>query len=114
MLSTESCLNGSSYALDAYELKTRSIRIHGAVTSVGLENFCWDVLSYVAHQNALTTNQQLVQLHDRYLSGRTGAGNFSSFLRVYCLQFIAQRLEERGGTLITSRRYVPVHDGQIS
>lgn len=113
MVSMESDLSGSSYALDAYELRTRSIRIHGAVTSVGLENFCWEVLSYVAHQNSLTVNQQLVRLHDSYLFGRTGAGTFSSFLRVYCMQFLAQRLEERGGSLVTSRRYLPVLDGHF-
>lgn len=111
MAATESYLNGSSYELDAYELKTRSIRIHGVVTSVGLENFCWEVLSFVAHQNTLTANQQLVRLHDNFLFGRTGAGNFSSFLRVYCMQFLAQRLEERGGSLVTSRRDVPVLEG---
>lgn len=108
MAFTEHRVSDVAYALDAYELRTRSIRIHGVVTSVGLENFCWEVLTQIAHHNTLTANQQIVQLHDNYLRGRTGAGNFSSFLRVYCMQFLAHALEDRDGSMATSRRFASV------
>ena len=101
-------VNNVAYALDAYELRTRSIRIHGIVTSVGLENFCWEVLSHIADHNTITVNQQIVHLHDNYLCGKSGAGNFSSFLRIYCMQFLAQALEDRDGSVVASRRYAPV------
>lgn len=87
---------------DGYELRTRSIRIHGVVTSVGLENFCWEVLSRIASQHALTANQQIVKLHDDYAGGRTSAASFSSFLRIYCMQFLARAIEQRDEATVFS------------
>ena len=87
---------------DGYELRTRSIRIHGVVTSVGLENFCWEILSRIASQHALTANQQVVKLHDDYAGGRTGAVSFSSFLRIYCMQFLAHAVEHRDDATVFS------------
>ena len=31
-----------------YEQRTRSMRIHGVVTSIRLENLCWDILARIA------------------------------------------------------------------
>jgi predicted DNA-binding ribbon-helix-helix protein len=85
----QGCNDGPISQANLYAMRTRSIRIHGVVTSVGLENACWDVLLSIACQNNLTINQQLCCLHDDYLSGRHRAANFCSFLRVFCMQYLS-------------------------
>lgn len=82
-------------ALDPYAMRTRSIRIHGVVTSVGLENFCWEVLLRIAHQHRLTLNQQVNRLHDDFTLGKTNASNFCSFLRIFCMQYLSSSKLQR-------------------
>ncbi len=70
-----------------YESRTRSLRIHGVLTSIRMENSFWDVLSEVAAQEGLTTNQLIVALHDELVERRNETTNFASFLRVCCLRY---------------------------
>jgi predicted DNA-binding ribbon-helix-helix protein len=68
-----------------YESRTRSIRLHGVLTTIRLENLFWDVLTEMAAREGLTTNQLIVKLYDEVVVGRGETVNFASFLRVCCL-----------------------------
>jgi predicted DNA-binding ribbon-helix-helix protein len=75
-----------------YESRTRSLRIHGVITTVRLENLFWDVLHEIAAQERLTTSQFAVKLHDELSTLRGEVpGNFASFLRVCCLRYLSTR-----------------------
>ncbi len=72
-----------------YELRTRSIRIHGVVTSIRLENMSWDVLAKIALKDGLTTNQLICQLYDEVIRQQGKVSNFCSFLRVSCMRYLS-------------------------
>jgi len=75
-----------------YESRTRSLRIHGVVTTVRLENLFWNVLQEIAEREDLTTSQFAIKLHDELLA-RHGEMpmSFASFLRVCCLRYLSQK-----------------------
>lgn len=56
-----------------YESRTRSLRIHGVITTVRLENLFWDVLHEIAGRENLTTSQFAVKLYDELISVRRSA-----------------------------------------
>jgi predicted DNA-binding ribbon-helix-helix protein len=72
-----------------YESRTRSLRIHGVLTTIRLENHFWDVLAEMAAREGFSTNQLIVKLHDELLEYRNEATNFTSFLRVCCLRYLS-------------------------
>ncbi|MGH7100999.1 MAG: ribbon-helix-helix domain-containing protein [Acetobacteraceae bacterium] len=74
-----------------YEARTRSLRIHGLITTVRLESLFWNVLQEIAEREAMTTNQFIVQLHDELTELRGETGNFASFLRVCCLRYLTMQ-----------------------
>ena len=51
-----------------YEQRTRTIRIHGVLTSIRLENMVWDTLAEMAAAEDRTTNSLIVQLHDEIVA----------------------------------------------
>ena len=53
-----------------YEQRTRTIRIHGVLTSIRLENMVWDTLAEMAAAEDRTTNALIVQLHDEIVAHR--------------------------------------------
>lgn len=79
-----------------YESRARSIRIHGFVTKIRLENLFWDILTELAGSEAMSTNQLIVKLYDEIEAYRGEVENFASFLRVTCLRYLSLR-EQRGG-----------------
>ncbi|MCW5629069.1 MAG: ribbon-helix-helix domain-containing protein [Rhodoferax sp.] len=79
----------------SYEATTRSIRLHGVVTSVRLENLFWDTLEEIATRDALTVPQLLSTLYDELLLYRGDIPNFASFLRVSSLRYLALQAEQR-------------------
>jgi len=79
-----------------YEQRTRTIRIHGVLTSIRLENMVWDVLAEMAEAEACTTNSLIVQFHDEILAHRGEVPNFASFLRVTSMRFLRRKLMESG------------------
>lgn len=84
-----------------YELRTRSIRIHGIVTSIRLENLSWDILARIASRDGLTTNQLICQLYDEVIRQQGKVSNFCSFLRVSCMRFLSNvALEEDKESLL--------------
>ncbi len=72
-----------------YETRTRSLRIHGVLTTIRLENLFWDVLGEVAAKEGKTTNQMIVALHEELFAWRGDSPNFTSFLRVCCLRYLS-------------------------
>jgi predicted DNA-binding ribbon-helix-helix protein len=77
-----------------YEQRTRTIRIHGVLTSIRLENMVWDILAEMAEAESRSTNSLIVQFHDEILAHRGELPNFASFLRVTSLRFLRRKLTE--------------------
>ncbi len=77
-----------------YEQRTRTLRIHGVLTSLRLENMVWDILAEMAEAEGRTTNALIVQFHDEILAHRGEVPNFASFLRVTGMRFLRRRLIE--------------------
>jgi predicted DNA-binding ribbon-helix-helix protein len=76
-----------------YESRSRSVRIHGVLTSLRLENMMWDTLAQIAIEDGRTTNSLLVHLHDEVMADRDEVNNFASFLRVTCLRYLRRKCE---------------------
>ena len=77
-----------------YEQRTRSMRLRGVVTSIRLENLCWDILSRIASKDDLTTNQLISQLYDEIIERQGKVDNLSSFLRVSCMRYLSYVAEQ--------------------
>ena len=75
-----------------YEQRTRSMRIRGVVTSIRLENLCWDVLARIASKDQLSTNQLISQLYDEIISRQGRVDNLSSFYEIFRSQSVAKFL----------------------
>lgn len=71
----------------SYESRTRSVRLHGVVTSIRLENLYWRVLDEIAGRDGLGVVQLIEKLYDELVAERGGVGNFASFLRVCALRY---------------------------
>lgn len=78
-----------------YDSRTRSVRLHGVVTSLRLENLYWDVLEEIARRDGLGVVQLIERLYDELVAERGAVGNFSSFLRVCALRY--ESLMAHGG-----------------
>ena len=77
-----------------YEQRTRSMRIRGVVTSIRLENLCWDVLARIASKDQMTTNQLISQLYDEIIARQGRVDKLSSFLRVACMRYLSYVAEK--------------------
>jgi predicted DNA-binding ribbon-helix-helix protein len=73
----------------SYASRTRSVRLHGVVTSIRLENLFWDVLDEIATRDGMKVVQLLEKLYDELVEARGEVGNFASFLRVSALRYEA-------------------------
>jgi predicted DNA-binding ribbon-helix-helix protein len=71
-----------------YESRSRTIRIHGLVTSIRLENMVWDVLAELAAREGMTTSHLIAALHDEMLGHLGEVSNFASFLRITSLRYL--------------------------
>lgn len=101
-----------------YESRSRTIRIHGVLTSIRLENMVWDVLAQMAEDEGRTTNNLISSFHDEIRQHRGEVPNFASFLRVTCMRYmqvkIGKRAEEerpRAARARVSPTLVPVANG---
>ncbi|HYD63003.1 MAG TPA: ribbon-helix-helix domain-containing protein [Noviherbaspirillum sp.] len=72
-----------------YECRARSMRLHGAVTSIRLEKLFWNVLEEIAQRDGMTTSQLITKLYDELVEYRGEVDNFTSFLRVCCLRYLS-------------------------
>ncbi|QNK72470.1 ribbon-helix-helix domain-containing protein [Variovorax sp. PAMC28562] len=75
-----------------YEQRSRTVRIHGVLTSLRLENMMWDTLAEMAAEEGRTTNALISTFHDEVLAHRGEVPNFASFLRVTCMRYLRRRL----------------------
>ncbi|WP_315838444.1 ribbon-helix-helix domain-containing protein [Bradyrhizobium prioriisuperbiae] len=78
-----------------YETSTRSIRLHGVVTSIRLETHYWQVLSEIGRRDGMNLTQLITRLYDEIIEARGEIVNFTSFLRVCCLRYMS--LQVSGG-----------------
>lgn len=74
-----------------YEQRSRTVRIHGVLTSIRLENMVWDILAEMAEEEGRTTNALIGEFHDEILAHRGEVPNFASFLRVTCMRYLRRR-----------------------
>ena len=75
-----------------YEQRSRTVRMHGVLTSIRLENLVWDTLAEMAEDEGCTTNALIAQFHDEILAHRGEVPNFASFLRVTCMRYLRRRI----------------------
>jgi predicted DNA-binding ribbon-helix-helix protein len=87
-----------------YDTSTRSLRLHGVVTSIRLENHFWHVLSEIGRRDGMNVNQLITKLYDEIVEARGEVQNFTSFLRVCCVRYLS--LQIMGG--IPSDVSVPI------
>ena len=71
-----------------YEQRLRTVRIHGVLTSLRLENMVWDILAELAEAEGRTTNALIALFPDEILAHRGEVPNFASFLRVTCMRHL--------------------------
>ncbi|SAI65635.1 Uncharacterised protein [Bordetella ansorpii] len=71
----------------SYAPESRSLRLHGAATSVRLERLFWEVLEELAERDGMRVTQLIERLYDELIAYRGQAANFTSFLRVCCLRY---------------------------
>ena len=74
-----------------YEQRSRTVRIHGVLTSLRLENMVWDVLAEMAEDEGRTTNALISLFHDEILAHRGEVPNFASFLRITCMRYLRRQ-----------------------
>lgn len=77
---------------ELWKSSTRSIRIDGMVTSVRLENYFWDTLEAIASRDHMNIPQMLTRLYHESIDAGHDLGNFTSFLRVCCMRYLALQL----------------------
>jgi predicted DNA-binding ribbon-helix-helix protein len=75
-----------------YDTNTRSLRLHGVVTSIRLENHFWHVLAEIGQRDGLSVNQLITRLYDEIIEARGEVRNFTSFLRVCCLRYLSLQI----------------------
>ncbi|MBV8035793.1 ribbon-helix-helix domain-containing protein [Roseateles sp.] len=80
---------------ESYESRTRSVRLHGVVTSIRLENLHWEVLDEIAARDGMSVTQLIEKLYDELVQARGAVGNFASFLRVSALRYMALLARQR-------------------
>lgn len=74
-----------------YERSSRSIRIHGHVTSLCLEHRFWEILEELAASQGLSLPIFITQLHDEVLELNGEISNFASLLRVVCTTYLQRQ-----------------------
>lgn len=79
----------------SYDSRTRSVRLHGVVTSIRLENLFWQVLEEIARRDGMGVVQLIEKLYDELVAARGEVGNFASFLRVSSLRYEAMLAQGR-------------------
>ena len=75
-----------------YEQRSRTVRIHGLLTTIRLENMVWDLLAEMAQEEGCTTNALIGKFHDEILAHRGEVPNFASFLRVTVMRYLRRRV----------------------
>ncbi len=74
-----------------YAAETRSVRLHGHVTSIRLEAAFWGVLEEIASSEAVSVARFIATLNDEVMDEGGELGNLASFLRVTCLCYLRNK-----------------------
>ncbi|OZG73246.1 aryl-sulfate sulfotransferase [Hahella sp. CCB-MM4] len=72
----------------AYTKASRSLRLHGHVTSLSLEIRFWDILELMANKENVSVATFITTLHDEVVQRYGEARNFTSLLRVACTTYL--------------------------
>ncbi|MCU5782866.1 hypothetical protein MA04_02166 [Alcanivorax balearicus MACL04] len=72
--------------------RTHSLRIDGMVTSVRIEDAFWRVLEEVAERDGMNLPQMITRLYHESIDAGHDLGNFTSFLRVCAMRYLALQL----------------------
>lgn len=75
-----------------YEPVTRSVRLHGAVTSIRLEARFWAILDEIAAAEGMSTPKFIATLYDEVIELAGEVRNFASLLRVACITYLMREL----------------------
>lgn len=78
-----------------FELKSRSVRIDGVVTSIRLEAVFWKIIEDIAAEADISVAEFLTRIYNEVIQQRGVLGNFTSLLRVACTTYLngGKRLE---------------------
>ncbi|MBI5899770.1 MAG: ribbon-helix-helix domain-containing protein [Rhodocyclales bacterium] len=79
----------------SYRCRSRSLRLSGVATSIRLENLFWQVLEEIGARDGLSVGQLISRLYDELAEAGGDCANFSSFLRVSCLRYLALQVSGR-------------------
>ena len=74
-----------------YEAETRTVRLHGHVTSVRLERSFWAIIDHIAAREEISTGRFITTLHDEVLDRDGEVPNFASLL---ALHYVLDKSEE--------------------
>ena len=77
---------------DLWVSRTHSLRIDGMVTSIRMENTFWDVLAELAQRDGMNVPQLVTRLYHESIDAGHDLGNFTSFLRVCAMRYLALQL----------------------
>ena len=80
---------------ELYRCRSRSLRLSGVATSIRLENQFWQVLEEIGRRDGLSISQLITRLYVELADSGGDCTNFSSFLRVSCLRYLALQLSGR-------------------
>jgi predicted DNA-binding ribbon-helix-helix protein len=80
---------------ELYRCRSRSLRLSGVATSIRLENQFWQVLEEIGRRDGLSIAQLITRLYEELADTGSDCTNFSSFLRVSCLRYLALQLSGR-------------------
>ncbi len=78
--------------VELWTSSTKSMRMDGMVTSVRLENYFWKALTEIAERDHMNIPQLLTKLYYESIDAGHDLGNFTSFLRVCCMRYLALQL----------------------
>jgi predicted DNA-binding ribbon-helix-helix protein len=78
----------------AYEQRSRTVRMHGVLTSIRLENMVWDTLAEMAEEEGCTTNALIATFHAEIHAHRGEVPNFASFLRVCSMRYLRRKVTQ--------------------
>lgn len=71
-----------------FELKSRSVRIDGVVTSIRLEAVFWKIIEEIAEDAEISVAEFLSRIYREVVEKRGEIGNFTSLLRVACTTYL--------------------------
>ncbi|WP_194437967.1 ribbon-helix-helix domain-containing protein [Vibrio fluminensis] len=78
----------SGAEVELFELKSKSVRIDGVVTSVRLEAVFWKVIEDIASEAEISVAEFLTRIYREVIEKRGEVGNFTSLLRVACTTYL--------------------------